>query len=400
MESVVNTQITRYIDMHGLLSPHQFGFRKGLSTEQMLLLIVNRVLGKMDTKQPQYISLLSLDIRKAFDTVNHHILLKKLETLFLFSDSSLKLIKSYLTDRVQKVKVGYSVSQANSIVQGVPQGSVLGPLLFNIMVNDMLTQHKCAISYADDTTLVIPSSNIKSALTNTEQHFNKIHNWFTHNGFLLNIPKSTCMIISNRTVPSNLTVLLSGSRLKVGDSLALVGVTLDPKLSFVKQSRKSKSVVSSLLYSLKKIRHFLTTSEALKIYESIIRPKLEYCSALTLGTSLENVQLLEACQSRAIRIICRAPFSHTNSFSVSTARIFLELPLLSERRSEHFLKIVQNVIDGKGSSALLSSLSECKSRTRGLRNSCQWILPNPVTNHGRRRFVFQAIRVLKSLSLV
>ena len=127
---------------------------------------------------------------------------------------------------------------------------------------------------------------------------------------------------------------------------------------------------------------------------------MEYCSALTLGTSLENVQLLEACQSRAIRIICRAPFSHTNSFSVSTARIFLELPLLSERRSEHFLKIVQNVIDGKGSSALLSSLSECKSRTRGLRNSCQWILPNPVTNHGRRRFVFQAIRVLKSLSLV
>ena len=188
--------------------------------------------------------------------------------------------------------------------------------------------------------------------------------------------------------------------MKVGDSLALVGVTLDPKLSFVKQSRKSKSVVSSLLYSLKKIRHFLTTSEALKIYESIIRPKLEYCSALTLDTSLENVQLLEACQSCAIRIICRAPFSHTNSFSVSTARIFLELPLLSERRSEHLLKIVQNVIDGIGSSALLSSLSECKSRTRGLRNSCQWILPNPVTNHGRRRFVFQAIRVLKSLPSV
>ena len=155
-----------------------------------------------------------------------------------------------------------------------------------------------------------------------------------------------------------------------------------------------KAAVSPLLYSLKKICQFLTTSEAILIYKSLIRPKLEYCSTLLLGTSQENEMLLEQCQNRATRIVCRATFS--KPFSVSQAKSTLGIPSLSQRRSESFSNIVGSVLDEKGSSALLSAIGGCQFRTRRLRSSCKWILPHSTTNFGRRRFVFQAIKALKN----
>ena len=395
IEPVVKDQLTHHLETLRLLSPRQFGFRRGHSTEQMLHYLLDELCRTMDASQPRYTLLLSIDIRKAFDTVCHETLITKLEKFFSFSSMSISFFQSYLTDRSQTVKIGNGLSDPCLITQGVPQGSILGPILFNMMVNDLLVDNPSVISYADDATLILPSSTVELALSNSVLEFERLEKWYTENGFKLNVAKCACMIVTNRKVPEDLSLTLMNHELKIQDSFPLVGFTLDPRLTLSVQTKNIKSSISSLLYSFKKIRSYLTVSEATQIYKTLIRPKIEYCSTLLLGTTLENERVLESLQNRAVRIICKATFSNSSSFSVSSARLSLNLPTLITRRMESFDRIVANVIGGRRSGALLSLLSGCHTRSRRLRSPCDWVLPAAMTNYGRRRFVFRAVTTLK-----
>ena len=137
----MNNQLVEHFDRHELLSEKQFGFRKGVSTEQLILSVTDHFNRILDAKSPKYITHLSLDVRKAFDSVHHDLLLHKLSNLFYLSEPAVRLFRSYLSSRHQCMKVGSAVSQLLPISKGVPQGSVLGPLLFNVMVNDMLASY-------------------------------------------------------------------------------------------------------------------------------------------------------------------------------------------------------------------------------------------------------------------
>ena len=306
-EKILSSQLTNHFETNQLLSSHQFGFRKNTSSEHMLLYFTDKLREALDNNSPCHIATLSLDIKKAFDSVHHSLLLNKLEHLFYLSHPMLSLLSSYLTDRTQIMKIANTLSAPKSITKGVPQGSILGLLLFNTMINDLLTTYPTTLSYADDTNIYFISDTPTSAIQGIQSAFSAVQAWYTSNGFSLNVGKTTCMLFSNRNHPHPADLTLLNETIPISSELPLLGVVLDPRLTMKSHITKLVSKSSSLLYFLRKARPLLTTPQATTIYCSYIRPILEYCSTLLVKLPKQSISTIEHIQNNAIRIICKAP---------------------------------------------------------------------------------------------
>ena len=196
-ETIVNKQLVDYLESYDLLSDRQFGFRKEVSTEQMLLAVTDKFLAGLDTRQPRFIAHLSLDVRKAFDSVDHTLLLRKMRRKFNFAHRTVEFFSSYLLNRWQVMKVGSALSAPMRITKGVPQGSVLGPILFNIMINDALEIDVNTFAYADDTLIYEIANSAQEAIGAVERRYEVLLKWYLSNGPALVPVKAMCMVYSN-----------------------------------------------------------------------------------------------------------------------------------------------------------------------------------------------------------
>jgi retron-type reverse transcriptase len=159
----MKNQMMSYIEKHNLFSDQKFGFRQNHSTEQMLLSVLQQWKTKLDQSTPCYIGALSLDVRKAFDTINHKLLLYILDKK-QFSSSAIALLRSYLQNQSQVMKVGLLRSNSEAITCRVPQGSILGPILFNLAINGLLATFDNSFAYADDTLIYCTATSIDEVL--------------------------------------------------------------------------------------------------------------------------------------------------------------------------------------------------------------------------------------------
>ena len=201
-----------------------------MSTKYAILDIYVKLLKNLDSGLSS--CAIFLDLAKAFDTVNHDILLRKLEK-YGFTGNTLKLFESYLKERYQFVKLGEEKSIISLIEFGVPQGSILGPILFLLYINDLPEATSLFIKlYADDTFLCAQSNDLKTLETEVNEELGKVFDWLRSNKLTLNIAKSKYMIVTNKRNITPMSIHIQDTELGECDSYKYLGVIFDRKLNW------------------------------------------------------------------------------------------------------------------------------------------------------------------------
>ena len=238
---------------------HQSGNKTWHSTETSLIHSTDSILKAIDQKNVTAVIL--LDISKAFDSINHNILLAKLEDVGV-SSTCLAWFKSYLSERYQAVRVNSTLSEKLPVVSGVPQGSILGPLLFSIYVNDLpsVAKNCSSESYVDDTKLLLSFriNNSNTALTDLNEDLIGMRNWCFDNLLLLNPDKTKLMVYGSRQMLGKLPdfrLSLLGKELTPASSVKDLGVKFDPILSFNNHILSTVSSCKSSLCQINRGKH-------------------------------------------------------------------------------------------------------------------------------------------------
>ena len=210
-----------------IFSKYQCGFRKGINTQHIFLTMIEKMKISLDNKQ--FCAAILTDLSKAFDCIPYDLLIAKLNA-YGFDQEALKLIHSYLYDRSQKVKVGSSFSKELEIVCGVPQGSILGPLLFNIDIRDLffIDISSDIANYADDTTSYECAPYYEKLKENLEFTIYKIFTWFKNNNFKANATKCHFFLSPHQSA----TINIDSSIIKSSNLQKLLGVTIDSNFTF------------------------------------------------------------------------------------------------------------------------------------------------------------------------
>ena len=269
----------------------------------------------------------------------------KMANYFNFHPTSIRLMESYLTSRRQCVNTNGVVSNSLPIQSGVPQGSVLGPLLFIMFINDITKVCPCYL-FADDCIIEQFGETPTLAINKTNNLLPSITTWYTNNLLKLNTKKTTAMIISNRQVDTNTLphITIDGHNALFSPTMKYLGLIIDNSLNWNDHVASIKKKVMPLIWKFSQIRYLIDQATSRLYYTSLIRPHLEYAAATRFNCSSSNCNTLETMQNRCLRIIARAE-SRTSS---ATLREMLNIPTLDNRRKYFYLcelyKLRQNVI--------------------------------------------------------
>ena len=313
LERLIFNRIYSFIDQNDILSNHQFGFRKKLSTEMALLTATDKLTQAIDNKE--HTIGLFLDLKKAFDTVNIDILLQKL-FLYGIRGNALLWFRSYLSTRTQSVKYYNIISSSKPVTIGVPQGSILGPLLFILYINDMpnLLQSAFPIIFADDTTLFISGKNIEVVLETFKNELVNLVEWFRANKLSLNLNKTQYMLFT--TSPGvrlkEINFEVNGNVIARVKKTKFLGVYIDEKLSWLDHIDHICLKIRKSLGVIRKASRILDTDTLINLYYTMLYPYISYCHLVWGKAAAVHLKRISNLQKRAIRIItCQPWLAHT-----------------------------------------------------------------------------------------
>ena len=306
-ERAAHSQLVRFLQDHSIIHPFQSGNRKSHSTESALIYFTDEILKNMDGKHISVVVL--LDMTKAFDSIRHDILLAKLRRIGI-SSSALAWFSSYLSGRKQVVRIGNTVSEQLELRFGVPQGSILGPVLFTLYVNELLSipNHCQSMGYVDDTKLLLalPPNQTADAVSMLNDDLREITKWCCRNSLLLNPDKTKLLVIGvpqlTKTLPT-LSVTLMGKKIEPVTTAKDLGVYIDKSLNYNDHINKISSSCIYKLMMINRISYLLDRESLLLLIHSFVFNKLLYCSSVWSNTSKKNIKKLQLLQNFAARIV-------------------------------------------------------------------------------------------------
>ena len=297
-EKIIYSRLLKFINKTNILYKYQYGFRKNHSTEHALIELVDQI--RSSIGENKMTCGIFIDLSKAFDTVNHQILLHKLEH-YGIRGKALELFKSYLSNRKQYVQIDQSKSNTLPIACGVPQGSVLGPLLFLIFINDL---PKCCPEgktrlFADDTTIFFHSNNIDNIISTTKVIMTQLTNWFRANKLTLNADKSSFTIFKS----SQKNIANQPDKIKFNNQeicrtshIKFLGVIIDENLTWNNHINELCNKLKRLFHIFYNIRHLLSKDNIKTIYYALIYSRIKYGISVygqACNTKMKRIQKLQ-----------------------------------------------------------------------------------------------------------
>ncbi len=323
-EKVILNRLDDFLNKHKILYEGQFGFRKNHSTQLAIISYLDHITAALD-KNEHSISLF-IDLSKAFDTINHNILLKKLDSYGIRGLAN-DLIKNYLINRSQFVELDGVSSDYLGINCGVPQGSILGPILFLLYVNDMYTCAKLLkfFLFADDTTIVFSSSDINCLINTVNAELVHLTDWFALNKLSLNISKTNYMIFKNSNIESfKNDLFLNGEVLTRVHTVKFLGVQIDDKLSWKNHTDMIGKKLSSAIFIIRRIRYKINQKTAQNLYNTLILPHITYCNVVWGNAYKSYTSNIGRLQKRALRLCYNGRLLKSDELFSATKKLSLE----------------------------------------------------------------------------
>ena len=314
LEKHVASSLSKFLRDNSLLYELQSAFRPGHSTETALIRLTDQILMNMDNDNVT--GLVLIDFRKAFDVIDHELLLKKL-SIYGATPSSVAWFKSYLPERKQFISLGKTTSEQLTVKQGVPQGSILGPLLFLLFVNDMpLHVQKSTMDvYADDTTLSSSSNwkTIQSLNQALSLDLCKVERWASENKMYMNMQKTKALLVTGKRLrkrivqdSGKLEVKTDNAEIVNVENHKLLGMIIDEDLTYEAHVDELCNKLSKRLGLLRHISPYLKKNQRIIYFNTIIKPLMMYASQVWTLCNREALERVLRMQKRAARIILEA----------------------------------------------------------------------------------------------
>ena len=303
-ERSATDQLVNFLESNNILNNIQHAYRKFHSTHTCLSEITNYLYEQLD--EGNYVGIASIDLSKAFDTISHKLLLQKLSKLGL-GEHSINWCGSYLKERTQQTKFSNFLSNEETVTAGVPQGSILGPVLFICFTNELPYYFSnCKImSYADDSQILVSATTCKQVKHQLEELIKTAQTWYTENSLLINATKTEVMIVNRKAPNENLQIEVTenGIRKKIQPqtSIKVLGVHLDHQLNWNTQVQAVNKKAKLAIRKLSRVNHLVPIKTGILLYNALVASHFNYADTVWGGCGMKNKNKLQRSQNTAIK---------------------------------------------------------------------------------------------------
>ncbi|XP_046973307.1 uncharacterized protein LOC124539974 [Vanessa cardui] len=390
-EKIIHVRLNNYLKNIDFLYKQQYGFRKNSNTLSATIDLVNKIKNNIDQKK--LVLGVFIDLKKAFDTVSHNILINKLTNIGIHG-SALKLLTSCLTNRQQIVKIKNIKSTPKMITCGIPQGSILGPLLFLIYINDIshLDLSGEVSLYADDTCLFYFEDSIEILLAKAQNDLDKLHEWFQYNLLTINIEKTSFMLFhaKNKKIPKFNPIMINNQTIKQSNEEKYLGLILDPKLTWQAHLDYLQGKINSLTGAIRRSSRCIPHKIRIIIYNSLVKSLLEYLVEIWGSAYKTNIKDLQISQNKLLKSLFHL------DYHMSTKELYKRTNVLSINQLYKFKTciLIRKILTKTIHTQITFRTKTYKHYTR---NKHKLELPKTRTKYGIKSLQFEGAKLYNSL---
>lgn len=338
-----------------------------------------------------------LDFQRAFETIDPELLIFKLECDFGVRGIELEWFRSYLSDRTQVVKICNVISGAINNRLGVPQGSILGPLLFILYINDLVKCLKyCKIKmFADDTLIYIVVDNLELGVQQLNEDLSRLFEKLCQNKLKLNVDKTKVMILTNKKIDrNNVNIFINGSKLTIESEIKYLGIVIDDKLKFDRNTDYLCKKIGKKVNVISRLRRELNTGQKASLYKTIVEPHFTYCASILFLCNETDLQRLQVLQNKCLRNVLEVD-RYTSSEPMLNALSLLSVNQIIIFRT---LIFIYKIISGETPMYLTSRIKfRHETNTRVLRSNNEIELTKATKTCSQNSLYYKGIKMFNAL---